>query len=884
VSGLNISFKISAIDDFSKTMSSLNKETKKAFDTVGTLGAGMTAAGAGIAIGLGAAVKTTADFESAISRVGALSGATDKDLESLTNTAKDLGATTSFSASQAAEGMSYLAMAGYDTNDIIASMPGLLSAAAAGQTDLATTADITSNILSGFGLQAEETARVADVLTKTFTSSNVDLSMLGETMKYVAPTAKAMGISLEEVAAASGILGNAGIQGSMAGTSLSMSLTRLASPTKEASDLMKQLGFNAFNAEGEMLPLNKIIENLQTSTADLTDEQRMHAISTIFGAESMKSMLTLMEAGPETLSKFTKELETSGGTADEIAQKQLDNLNGQLTILKSGLEAAAIAIGTALLPFIKMLVSGIQSLVDWFNGLAPSVKSTIAVVAALAAGALLLGGPLLMLVGVLPLIAAGFATLTTVIIPFIASILPIIGIVALVIAAIVGIGVGLVVAYKKVEWFRNMVNTAWEAIKTAFNTALTFIKGIVQTVMTTVSAFIGEKLAQIKAFWTENGAMIMQAATNVWNVISTIISTVMNVIWSVMQAIWPVIQFLVMSTWEAIKGVIDGALNVIMGVIKAFAALFTGNWSALWDAIKQIIGGAIQFVWNLISVMFIGKIVGAVKIFASGMKSQITNLWNVIKTVFTASIGAVRNAITTGFNFIKSFVTNTLGTIRSVITSVWNGIKSFISSVINGIKSFITNGFNGMMSTISSVMNSIKSVIQTGWSAAQNFLTSIDLTSIGKNIIQGLVNGIGSMAGSLANKVSEMAGGIKDKIASILGIHSPSRVLMELGEWTTEGFILGIGDNIKGVISAASKLANAATPTVPEPSLAYPNQPVPTSQNRPQVTNNTPVNITLNYNGSASRDDVLMMVDMIDRELANKTDMKMFMRGVKARG
>jgi TP901 family phage tail tape measure protein len=205
--GLNISFRIQAIDDFSRTMSSLDNSTKKAFDSVGQIGAALTAAGAAGAVGLGATVKVAADFESAMSRVGALSGATEKDMSSLTQTAKDLGATTSFSASQAAEGMSYLAMAGYDTNEIIASMPGLLNAAAAGQTDLATTADITSNILSGFGLEAAETAKVADVLTKTFTSSNVDLSMLGETMKYVAPTAKAMGISLEETAAAAGILG-----------------------------------------------------------------------------------------------------------------------------------------------------------------------------------------------------------------------------------------------------------------------------------------------------------------------------------------------------------------------------------------------------------------------------------------------------------------------------------------------------------------------------------------------------------------------------------------------------------------------------------------------------------------------------------------------------
>lgn len=758
MSGLNISFKISAIDDFSKTMSKLNTDTKKAFDTVGTIGAGMTVAGAGIAAGLGVAVKTAADFESAMSRVGALSGATDKDLSSLTQTAKDLGAATSFSASEAAEGMSYLAMAGYKTNDIIAAMPGLLNAAAAGQTDLATTADITSNILSGFGLEAAETARVADILTKTFTSSNVDLQMLGESMKYVSPTAKAMGLSIEEVSAAVGLLGNAGIQGSMAGTSLSMSLTRLASPTKEAADLMKDLGFNAFDAEGQMLPLNKIIENLQKSTADLTDEQKMHAISTIFGAESMKSMLTLMEAGPEALSAFTKELENSGGTAEEIANKQLDNLNGQLTILKSGLEAAAISIGTALLPVIKFLAAGIQSLVDWFNGLSEPVKTSIAIVAALTAGFLLLMGPILILVAILPSIVAGFSFIAGAVGLASSALLSIIGIVVAVVAALVLIGVGLVAAYNKVGWFRDMVNSAWASIKSAWNTALVFISGLVKTIMTEVSSFFGAQLAKIQAFWNENGALIMKFVKSFMNTVKTDIQAGMQFIKGIFQVVWPIISGLVKIAWGIIKAAINHGLTVVLGLVEVAMKVLEGDWSGAWESIQQI-----------------GK-------------------------------------------------------------DIWHNIE--------------------------------------------DFFRNIDLVQIGKDIIQGLINGIGSMAGAITSKVKSLASLVPDGLKDFLNIHSPSRLIRDqVGRFIPMGLAEGIDGSLNVVKKAVSGMAAMAVPDVPNQS--YASQSIGNGQAQSSVTYHENTPITINYYGNGSEEDALGLVDIIDGELAKRKRHAARISGVK---
>ncbi|MGG3884092.1 phage tail tape measure protein [Brevibacillus panacihumi] len=350
-----------------RSLNPMSGIVKKATVALGGLALG--AAGVGIAFD---AFKTAADFESSMSRVGALSGATRAEMALLTEEAKRLGATTVFSASQAAEGMSFLAMAGYKTNDIIAAMPGLLDAAAAGQTELGETADIVSNILSGFGIAASETGRVADVLTKTFTSSNTDLRMLGYTMKYVAPVAKSLGFSLEEVSAAAGTLGNAGIQADMAGTSLRMGLLRLANPPKEAAKALSKLNVEVAK-NGKMKDLATIIEDMSAGMAKLSETDRAAFVAEIVGTEAASSFLTLIDAGPEKLRAFTRELERSNGAAKTIATRQLDNFNGSVKLLESALESLKINAVGPLLPTFQQITTMLASMAENYG---PKIAET----------------------------------------------------------------------------------------------------------------------------------------------------------------------------------------------------------------------------------------------------------------------------------------------------------------------------------------------------------------------------------------------------------------------------------------------------------------------------------------------------------------------------
>ena len=342
--------------------------------------------------GLTDVVRTSMEFGSAMSRVQALSGATTAELEAMRRKAIELGASAGiFTASDAAEGMSFLAMAGYEASEVIAAMPGLLAAATAGGTELGRTADIVSNILSGFSLEAAEAGRVADVLTEAFTSSNVNLDMLGLTMKYVAPIARGAGFSLEEMAAAAGLLGNAGIQGEMAGTSLRASILRLVKPPQDAADMLNLLGVTITDVNGKMLPLADILEQISTGMDGYSDVAKTQIAATIAGTEAASTFLALIDAGPETLRQFTRELENSEGAASDIADVMKDNLKGSLIDLTSALESSKIAIGDAFTPAVQDATEVVLFLVQGFNALDEDSKKLIATLVGAAGLSMALG-------------------------------------------------------------------------------------------------------------------------------------------------------------------------------------------------------------------------------------------------------------------------------------------------------------------------------------------------------------------------------------------------------------------------------------------------------------------------------------------------------------
>lgn len=396
------------------------------------------------ALGTAAGV-TFAKFESQMSKVQAVTGATGAEFKALTEQAKELGRTTQFSASEAAEGMEYLARAGFKSNEIMSSMPALLDLAASSAMDLGSAADITSNIMSGFGIEASEASRVADVLAKTAASANTDVYMLGEAMKYAAPVASSLGISMEEASAAIGFMSDAGIQASQAGTTLRTALLRLTDPSGEAAKALEKIGLNAFDSEGKMKPLSQIVSELEEGMEGWTEQQKASTLATIFGTEAVSGMMAVLERGGDELASFTKELENSEGTASEMAKVMNDNVAGAFKSLFSALEGLAISFGNILAPKIRLVADWLTELSRKFNELDDSTKSTIVNIAlvVVAIAPLLLAGS--KLISTLGLIGTGIKFLT----PLFGGLLaPILAIVAGITALTIG-GVALVNHLKK---------------------------------------------------------------------------------------------------------------------------------------------------------------------------------------------------------------------------------------------------------------------------------------------------------------------------------------------------------------------------------------------------------------------------------------------------
>ncbi|MFP3875784.1 phage tail tape measure protein [Bacillus paralicheniformis] len=815
----------------SRSGQSIMESMDKASGALKATGVAVTGFGGAMALGLGMAVKTTADFESAMSRVGALSGATGKQLNSLTQTAEHLGATTAFTATQAAEGMQFLAMAGYKTNDIIAAMPGLLATAAAGQTDLATTADITSNILSGFGLQAEETARVADVLTKAFTNSNTDLEMLGYTMKYVAPIAHASGQSLESVAAAAGLLGNAGIQGTQAGTSLRRMLTRLAGPPKAAREELHDLGVTVEDAKGNMKPLAQIIGELAEATKDMGEADRLAAISRISGVEASSAMLALMDAGQGKIEAFTKELENSGGTAEEIAKKQLDNLKGQLIILKSALEGAAIAIGTALLPALKLITKGLQFLVDKFNSLPKPVKSTIAILGAMATVLALVTGPLLILVGMLPGIITGFGLIAEFGALVAPALLPIVGVTAAVIAGLTALGAAIYLTYKHFDTIKKKASEfttiAGQKVTPVLKTISSLFKGIAETLTgdftqgsialhnllpQSVANVIVKGLASIRSGFDDLKKAITDAFNGDYSGIAEFIPNIIGILVggipglivagskflpAIAQGIEQNMPTILEKATEIVNSLVNGVTANLPRILQAGLEMITGLLEGFTQALPNIVAQTTQIVTTIIQTIttMIPVILAAgVMILTSLIEGVVSALPTIIEAATTVLSTLINTVVTllpmiieAGIQILTSLISGLIQALPMLVEATIQLITMLIQTIIQNLPTIIEAGIQILISLINGIVSILPQLIEMAIYLIVAVATALienlpKIIDAGIKLLLALIDGIIQMLPSLVEAalklIVALAGALIQNLPRI--IEAGVRILLAL--------------------------------------------------------------------------------------------------------
>ena len=728
-----------------------------------------------------AAVKTAADFDTAMSQVAAVSGATGSDLDALWEKAREMGSKTKFSASEAAEAMNYMAMAGWKTGDMLDGIEGIMNLAAASGEDLATTSDIVTDALTALGLSAADSGHFADILAAASSNANTNVSMMGETFKYCAPVAGALGFSAEDTAEAIGLMANAGIKSSQAGTAMRTMLTNLTGEVTFAGESFGELTIQTTNADGSMRSLGDILADCRVAFSQMSESEKAANAEALVGKNAMSGFLAVMNAAPGDIEKLNSAINNCDGTAEKMATTMQDNLAGQLTILKSQLEELAISFGELLMPAIRTIVGWIQKFVDWLNGMDEGTKKVIMTVALLAAAL----GPVLIVIGK---VISAVGTIMT-IVPKIAGVI-------------------------------NVVKGAFAALNvTMLANPITLI---IAAIAALVAAFIylWNNCEGVRQFWINLWEGIKQAVTTAWNAITSFLSTAWESILGIAQTVWGAISGFFTTLWEGITGVFTAVWTSISGVMTTIWNTITSVWQSIYDTISPLleafrylfetifeairilieraftaVSQKIQEIWNAI-VAFLTPVL-------EGIKNVFQTIWTAIQSVVTTVLTAIQGVVTTVWNAIKNAVTTVMNAIKGVVSSAWNSIKSMISSVMNSIKSVITSIWNNVKSAIGSIIGQIYTVIHSGFEKAVGYVKGLASQAFnwGKDLVMGIVNGIKSCISAVTDAVT----GVANKIRSVLHFSVPDEgPLTDYESWMPD-FMTGLAKGIEKSRSLVQK-------------------------------------------------------------------------------
>lgn len=522
-------------------------------------------------------------------------------------------------------------------------------------------------------------------------------------------------------------------------------------------------------------------------------------ISGVYNHDLLNRLAGSSEQLAESVKLGNKAWKENTALQDE-ANQRYDTFISKLTILGNRLSDIALVIGNEFMKVFSDLIDDAEPLLDFLENLAKKFeessdefKKFVAIAALLAPVGgifLFITGTVISLVGkaieaarvfhtLFDLFRAGSGLISVLGASFTSVTLPILA----VIGVIAAIGAILVWAYNEFEWFRDVVHEVWD-----------YIYETISTIISAVLEYVQDVMSRLVEFWRENGESIKEAVENIWGGILSFIEFIMPAIEAVFKVVWKAVEFLVKSVWENIKGVIDGALNIIMGLIKTFSGLFTGDWEKLWEGIKQLFIGVIEFIWNLMQLMFWGRLIKGLGTFAKSFGSLFTNMWATIKTLFSNSINFVKEVFTKGFNSIKNFATSSMGSVRNVISTVWNTIKNIFSTVLNTIINLIKKIFgdvpkiirNRMADAVGAISKAFSQMVSKGREKLSDFL------QIGKDIVKGIINGIKNMSSMAVEAITGVVDGVINKAKSLLGIKSPSRVFMSVGRDTVRGYESGI--------------------------------------------------------------------------------------------
>lgn len=755
------------------------------------------------------ALQVGMNFDASMSNVYGLMSSlnlSQAQMDALRDTAREMGATTKFSASEAADAMGYMALAGWDDAQVIAGIPGVLNLAAAANMDLAKASDIVTDTMTPFGMAAERAGEAADVFAYAQANSNTTVEGLGEAMKYAAPTADAFGMTLQDTAAAMGVLANAGIKGSQGGTTLNAMLRDMKKNAKNGAIAIGKTKVALTNADGSYRSYAAIIRDIDKATSSMTASQRDAALGAIFGDESLKGILATLKQGPDALDAMTEGMYACGGAAEDMAATMGDNLKGDLAILESGAQDMAIALSDWLMPAARGVVQGITDMIGKFNALDDGTKNTIFRIGAMAAAA----GPLLLNGGKVLTLLSGVNPL------------------------VVGLGAAAALAYTHSDALQGMVAKLGDGV-TAFGAALESGAGFTAAFSAGLTAAFGEEAA----------GKVLGAIEG----IKTAISTVGDVLTTVTDAVGTFFGSL--FDGEGLKQSWDNAAAVISGY----------DWTALGTSILSGVTGALDAAGEWLKNIFTAGLTAAKGVnwfelgtsIHDGIQTILDTAGGWLKSLFEAGktaageiswadIGtAIWNGVTSVLDMAGSFLSGLFGLGKdsaianvdwsAIGTAIWNGVTGVIDAAGSWLSSLFGLGRSAaeglpwsevgtaIQTGVGTVLDTAGSWLSAGFDAAKTYVAGIPWNEVG-TAIKGGVETVLDTAGTWLSSGFEAAktaisgidwGGVGSTISS--GISGAIDGLAKLGSgiWDTITGWFGGGDEEKAKGDAKTSGGNLTT-------------------------------------------------------------------------